>query len=59
MARSTIDYFDEETARVDKLINKKQSIEKLLEYRFSLISAVVTGKIRVNDEYGMMNDEKT
>lgn len=42
---------DRETSRIDALINKvKESIDKLREYRSSLISAAVTGKIDVREE---------
>lgn len=42
------DYLDRETAKVDAFVSKvQQGIEKLREYRLSLISAAVTGKIDV------------
>ena len=41
-------FLDRETERIDGLIEKVQeSIEKLREYRFAIISAAVTGKIDV------------
>ena len=44
-------YLDHKTAEIDELIQKIQSqIEKLKEYRQSLISNVVTGKIDVRGE---------
>lgn len=45
-------------ARIDHLTAKVNiSIDRLREYRSALISAAVTGKIKVNDECGVMNDE--
>ncbi|MGN0301757.1 MAG: restriction endonuclease subunit S, partial [Anaerotardibacter sp.] len=42
------DYLDSKTAEIDSLIEKKkQLIEKLQEYRKSLISEAVTGKFKV------------
>ena len=42
------DYLDQKTAEIDSLIDKKkQLIEKLTQYRKSLISECVTGKIKV------------
>lgn len=42
------DYLDQKTAEIDSLISKKkQLIEKLAQYRKSLISECVTGKIKV------------
>ena len=55
------DFLDRETGRIDTLVAKKQTlIERLKEKRTALITALVTGKVRVerNDECGMMNDEK-
>ncbi|MGE5340001.1 MAG: restriction endonuclease subunit S [Candidatus Omnitrophota bacterium] len=44
-------YLDRETAKIDALINKVETaIEKLKEYRTSLISATVTGKIDVREQ---------
>jgi type I restriction enzyme S subunit len=41
-------FLDHETAKIDALITKTQeTIEKLKEYRTTLISAAVTGKIDV------------
>lgn len=43
-----VNYLDQKTAQIDSLIDKKkQLIEKLQEYRKSLISECVTGKIKV------------
>lgn len=42
------DYLDKETSRIDTLVDKiNQAIEKLQEYRSTLITAAVTGKIDV------------
>lgn len=44
-------FLDRETSRIDELIKKvNKSIELLREYRTSLISAAVTGKIDVREE---------
>ena len=44
------DYLDIETKKIDKAINKTQfQIQKLKEYRQALISNVVTGKVRVDE----------
>ncbi|HBO69731.1 MAG TPA: hypothetical protein DD658_06185 [Deltaproteobacteria bacterium] len=44
------DYLDRETAKIDAFVSKvQQSIEKLREYRQSLISTAVTGKINVSE----------
>jgi len=49
--RSIVSFLDQQTSRIDYLINQiRRSIEKLIEYRVSLISAAVTGKIDVRDE---------
>lgn len=41
-------YLDRETARIDRLVEKIESVvERLQEYRTALITAVVTGKIDV------------
>jgi type I restriction enzyme S subunit len=43
-----VDYFNHETAKLDRMINTIQSaIAKLQEYRSALITAAVTGKIDV------------
>jgi len=56
--RAIAAFLDRETARIDALIMKiKESIDKLREYRTAMISAAVTGKIKVNDEWGVMSDE--
>jgi type I restriction enzyme S subunit len=48
-------FLDLETAKIDTLISKIQNtIEKLKEYRITLISATVTGKIDVQDEAGVV-----
>jgi len=45
------DYLDQETSRIDNLIDRViQAIEKLQEYRSTLITAVVTGKIDVRQQ---------
>jgi type I restriction enzyme S subunit len=44
-----IDYLDKKTEDIDKTIKKiNQSINLLTEYKSSLISHVVTGKVKVN-----------
>ena len=49
--RAIADFLDLETARIDVLIEKvKKSIELLREYRTTLISGAVTGKIDVRKE---------
>jgi type I restriction enzyme, S subunit len=46
-----VDYLDKETSKIAKLINiESKRIELLKEYRQSLISDVVTGKVDVRDE---------
>jgi type I restriction enzyme, S subunit len=46
-----VDYLDEQTKEIDDLVELEQKkIELLKEYRQSLISEVVTGKIRVCEE---------
>ena len=46
-----VDFLDRKTKQIDELINAKQrKIELLKEYRQSLISEVVTGKIDVRNE---------
>jgi type I restriction enzyme S subunit len=46
-----VEYLDKQTSEIDTLIKLEQSkIEGLKEYRQSLISEVVTGKIRVCEE---------
>ena len=45
-----VEYLDEQTQKIDSTIEKEtQRIELLKEYRQSLISEVVTGKIDVRD----------
>jgi hypothetical protein len=49
--RAIAAFLDRETARTDTLISKiQEAIEKLKEYRTTLISAAVTGKIDVRNE---------
>jgi type I restriction enzyme, S subunit len=46
-----VDYLDLETSKIDKLVNiESKRINLLKEYRQSLISEVVTGKVDVRDE---------
>ncbi|MGQ5719647.1 restriction endonuclease subunit S [Pseudochrobactrum asaccharolyticum] len=48
--RKIVEYLDRETSKIDTAINKqKKLIEKLKEYRSSIISHAVTGKIDVRD----------
>jgi type I restriction enzyme S subunit len=48
--KAIVDYFDRETGKIDTLVQKiETAVEKLREYRVSLISSVVTGKIDVRD----------
>jgi len=45
-------YLDEETAKLDALVAKVETaIERLQEYRSALITAAVTGKIDVREEF--------
>ncbi len=45
-----VDYLDKETTKIDSTIEKEtQRIDLLKEYRQSLISEVVTGKVDVRD----------
>ena len=45
-----VEYLDKKTSCIDETINKVKDENKLLrEYRASLISNVVTGKIKVNN----------
>ena len=49
--RIIVDFLDRKTSQIDELrSNEEQSIKLLREYRQSLISAVVTGKIDVRNE---------
>lgn len=49
--KQIINYIEEQTVKVDKAIKLEQNyIEKLKEYKASLIDSVVTGKVRVCDE---------
>ena len=44
-------YLDQKTEQIDRLVEKIQKkIERLEEYRQSLISSVVTGKIRITED---------
>jgi len=46
-----VDYLDQETSKIDKLVDiESKRIDLLKEYRQSLISDVVTGKVDVRDE---------
>jgi len=46
-----VDYLDKETSKIDKLVDiESKRIVLLKEYRQSLISEVVTGKVDVRDE---------
>lgn len=46
--RAIAAFLDDRTARIDNLITKiEQAVERLQEYRTALISAAVTGKVRV------------
>jgi len=46
-----VDYLDNETSKIDKLVDTEtKRINLLKEYRQSLISEVVTGKVDVRDE---------
>jgi len=46
-----VDYLNKETTKIDSTIEKEtQRIDLLNEYRQSLISDVVTGKVDVRDE---------
>ena len=46
-----VDYLDQETSKIDSLIDKEgQRVDLLKEYRQSLISEVVTGKVDVREE---------
>ena len=46
-----VDHLDKETSKIDSTIEKEtQRIELLKEYRQSLISEVVTGKVDIRDE---------
>ena len=46
-----VEYLDEQTQKIDSILEKEtQRIELLKEYRQSLISEVVTGKVDVRDE---------
>ena len=48
-----VEYLDEQTQKIDSTIEKEtKRIELLKEYRQSLISEVVTGKIDVRDWNG-------
>ena len=48
-----VSYLDEQTQKIDSTIEKEtQRIELLKEYRQSLISEVVTGKVDVRDYNG-------
>jgi restriction endonuclease S subunit len=47
-----VTFLDRETAKIDALIAKiREAIERLKELRTALISAAVTGKIDVREEF--------
>ena len=49
-----VDHLDKETTKIDSTIEKEtQRIELLKEYRQSLISEVVTGKVDVREEVNL------
>jgi type I restriction enzyme S subunit len=49
--QTIVDYLNQETAKIDKIItNTEQQIEHLQQYRTSLISDAVTGKVDVRNE---------
>ena len=49
--KQIVAYIDEKTNKIDKAIElQNKQIDKLKEYKASLINSVVTGKIRVTDE---------
>ena len=60
--REISDFLDEKTAQFDSIISKKEAlIEKLEEAKKSLISEVVTGKVKVvktNDGYELVERKK-
>ncbi len=46
--QTIVDFLDQETAKIDKLVSKiETAIDRLREYRAALITAAVTGKIDV------------
>lgn len=43
-----VEYIENKTAKIDKFVNLEQEyIERLKEYKVSLIDSVVTGKVRI------------
>lgn len=49
--KSIIDFLDETTSQIDQSIgNENKRITLLKEYRQSLISSIVTGKVRVTED---------
>ena len=51
--RAIVDFLDQETARIDVLVDKaNDAVERLKEYRTAVISAAVTGRIDVRDRRG-------
>ena len=47
-----VNYLDEKTSKIDKIVSKiNYQIETLKEFRKTLINDVVTGKVRVQDEW--------
>ncbi len=56
--RTIATYLDYETAKIGALVSRiHEGIEKLKEYSTALISAAVTGKIDVRDEFTLQGDE--
>ncbi len=53
-----VEHLDKALEKMDRLAAKvEDAIELQREYRAALISSVVTGKVQVKDEVGMMKDE--
>ena len=49
--KQIVEYIENQTSKIDNAINLQQKqIEKLKEYKTSLIDSIVTGKVRVCDE---------
>lgn len=49
--KQIVAYIEEKTSKIDKAIElQNKQIDKLKEYKASLINSVVTGKVRVTDE---------
>ena len=46
-----LNYIETQTAKIEKAINLKgQEIERLKEYKGSLINSVVTGKVKISEK---------